>query len=280
MRDYYTAFKKCIPQPVRKFLKPLYLSWSLRSFTEPQLITVKEYGFSMWLNPQNGAVDHYLFMHKNWEMDIGSVIVRELKPGDTFVDVGANIGYFSLLSAQRVGQEGRVIAFEPLSRIAKQCGENVAVNNFRNVSVRQVAIGDTQSRQTMSLVPGNIGGSSLVKESGSGMTEAVTVSTLDVELADVEQIAMIKIDVEGYEREVLLGAKTILMTRKPKLVLEFSPNVYQRHGSTIAKSILEFLFSLGYSIHDINNNVGVRDIQDYLDMIGREQTNLFATPKI
>ncbi|MEX0917679.1 MAG: FkbM family methyltransferase [Candidatus Paceibacterota bacterium] len=276
MKDYYTICKNLVPKRVRTSLKPLYLRWSLRSFKEPQYVTVKNYGFSILLDPINGAVDQYVYMHRNWETRIATLLERELRHGDTFVDVGANIGCFTFPGALFVGATGHVIAFEPIVRLAKQIASSVARNNFQNVSIQQMAVGREQGVGTLSLVPGNIGGSSLVKENTSGMFETVAVSTLDAELSSCERVDLIKIDVEGYELEVLEGARHILQKHTPKLILEFSPNVYRKRDPGIARSILMLLREMGYVIRDIERNVHVENIDTYLEQLGRDQTNLFA----
>ena len=81
-----------IPARVRKFFKPYYLSWSLRKFKDNQIVKVVDGPiiFEIEIDPRNGAVDEYIFMHKNWEPYISEVIRRKLKIGDVFVDVGAN----------------------------------------------------------------------------------------------------------------------------------------------------------------------------------------------
>lgn len=228
------------------------------------------------MDPQNAAVDQYIYMHRNWETHIGELIARELKAGDVFVDIGANIGYFSLLAAQLVGKSGAVYGFEPIARVAKQFARSVQANDHSNVFVRQLALGNAVAQMQLSIMPGNVGGSSLVKQIDSGLTETVQVSTLDREIGS-QKVDFIKIDVEGYEYEVLLGARHVLATYAPKLVLEFSPRVYARRDPTIARSILELLRNLGYTIYDIEQQRIVEDIDSYIASLNTEQTNLFAT---
>jgi FkbM family methyltransferase len=264
MRDIYQQTKKLLPQSLRKLFKPLYLKWSLRNFKQPELVVIPRYGFKIEVDPQNVAVDEYIYMHRNWETHIGELIAKELKAGDVFVDIGANIGYFSLLASGVVGVSGRVIAFEPIKRVAEQFSRSVAKNGFQNVQIRQIALGNEKAEMKLSIVPGNVGGSSLVKDINSGVSEMVSVSTLDSELNNIP-VQVIKIDVEGFEYEVLLGAKSVLSLWRPTLLLEFSPNVYSRRDSQISQKIL-----------DIENRVPVKNVEEYLTKLGTKQTNLLA----
>lgn len=276
MIDVYLTIKKIFPRQFRLFFKPFYLKWKLRNFNKPQIIKIKNYNFSIWLDPANRAVDEYIFIHRNWETRIGAVIEKHLSEGAVFVDAGANIGYFSLQAASVVGSTGAVVAFEPIARVAQQITKSASVNQFNNITVRPVALGSQPGTLTLSLMSGNIGGSSLVKDIPGSKKEIVEVTTLDIELSNQTRVDVIKIDVEGYELEVLQGAKRVLDIHRPVLVMEFSPSVYEKRDSGNAKSILELLQSYEYTISDIERGVVVDNIDVYLKELGREQTNLLA----
>lgn len=280
MIDIYTALKHFLPKQVRTLLKPFYLRFFLRTFNTKTTVRIKQYDFLIQLDPTNGAVDKYVYMHNNWETRIGNILEQELRAGDTFVDVGANIGYFSLLASKLIGSSGRVFAFEPLPNLVAQIMYNTHLNDLHNIKINQVAAGAERKKLKLSIMPGNIGGSSLVKDIPFGGSEVVDVAPLDEEIAVVSRVDLMKIDVEGYEYEVLVGARKILSTYKPTLILEFSPNVYAKRDSGIARLILVMLREMGYTIRDIDNKVEVFDIDMYLNKLGSEQTNLFAFSNI
>ena len=133
----YNTVKKYIPASVRSVLKPLYQAWALRNFTEPEIVVVRDGSaeFSIALDRQNGAVDEYIFMHRNWEPQVGKVLHQQLATGGVFVDVGANIGYFSLLASSLVGESGKVVAFEPLPQLVNQIRRSAAENDYRWLQV-------------------------------------------------------------------------------------------------------------------------------------------------
>jgi len=274
----YRYFKKMIPARVRKFFKPYYLSWSLRKFKDNQIVKVVDGPiiFEIEIDPRNGAVDEYIFMHKNWEPYISEVIRRKLKIGDVFVDVGANIGVFTLLAAKIVGETGKVMAFEPIPRLVEQIGRSARLNQFSNIKVIQKAVGASPANMRLASSSHNIGGSTLVEENNAEEFHNVSVSALDSELANQPKIDLIKIDVEGFEYEVLLGAKEVMSKHQPKIILEFSPSLYSKQRNQTSSSILSLLISSGYQCVDIQTKQIADDISDFLIKLGDKQTDLFC----
>ena len=277
MGGIYKTLKKLVPTRIRMRLKPFYMRWALRRFTQPAKIWIKKHRFFIWLDPENKAVDDYIFIHGHWELDIAKIIEEHLCVGEIFIDIGANIGYFSLLGASIVGPTGRVIAFEPISRVADQFRMSVQANNHKNVEISNMALGAKSAVMKLEIMPGNVGGSSLVKNIGSGHSECVKVSTLDNELADFEDISVIKIDVEGYEYEVLKGAQETIKKYKPTIIMEFSPSVYGRQKVNNSRNILSLLLDHKYQIRDLDYGYPCSDIDEYLQKLGTKQTNLLLT---
>jgi len=277
MENLYKISKKLIPNKIRMRLKPFYMRWALQRFTQPVKIWIKKYKFFIWLDPRNRAIDEYIFIHRNWEVDIARIIEEHLKLGEVFVDIGANIGYFSLLGASVVGPTGQIYAFEPISRVEQQLKMSVKANNYENVKIKNMALGAKPSVMHLEIMPGNVGGSSLVKNIGSGQSESVKVSTLDKELAHSEAVSIIKIDVEGYEYEVLLGAQETIKKYKPTIILEFSPSVYRRQKVDNSRNILSLMIDNKYQIRDLDFGYPCLDMDDYLQKLGAKQTNLLLT---
>ena len=150
-----------------------------------------------------------------------ALIKRLLKPGMTFLDVGANKGDFSILAASIVGAEGRVIAIEPEARNCEDLAKNIALNGFANVSIYQMALSDFDGRTTLYL--GQKSGWHTLKTGHrqQPMGEAeVEVSKMDTLLhrIGVERADLIKIDVEGGEVEVIKGGEATI-AHSPEIVL-------------------------------------------------------------
>lgn len=146
---------------------------------------------------------------------------RIVKPGDTVVEVGANIGAHTVPLAQLVGAHGRVYAFEPQHIVFQNLCANIALNSLLNVCTYSQAAGAASGQATLPAVDytklGNFGGIEL-QNLGQGTT--VPVARLDDVLTDLSNIRLFKLDVEGWEQSVLEGAPNLIARHRPVLYLE------------------------------------------------------------
>lgn len=144
-----------------------------------------------------------------------------LQGGDIVIDVGANIGVFSLFAAKKIGGKGRVIAFEPVEQTQKLLEKNIIANGVNNVSIAPYALGDTTGTLTLAVDEWALGGSSAVFNKESYTEEYVKQTTLDafVRKNNLKHIDFIKADIEGMERNFLKGAEETIKRFKPKLAI-------------------------------------------------------------
>lgn len=170
-----------------------------------------------------------------------------LEPGDVLVDVGANVGYYTALGARAVGPAGHVYAIEPAPDTAKALRQTVEGNGLRNVTVVEVAAGASET--TAALVGSSTGHdemSTLAHARGDEATTTVVqvrpVHAL-VEPRHRDRLALAKIDVEGYEAEVLTGLEPLLRAgRRPTIVLE----VHAVYAPNAPASVADFCARTGY----------------------------------
>ncbi len=136
---------------------------------------------------------------------LARLITKDLRPGDTFVDVGANCGLFSLIAASKVGPTGNVIGIEPSQALLPRLHFNVAANGFDQVRIFPIAVGDCVGTMRFYIMPTELGQSSLASRPGFSFVN-VPVSTLFnvVMHAGIHKIDAMKVDVEGCEDRVLL----------------------------------------------------------------------------
>jgi FkbM family methyltransferase len=158
------------------------------------------------------------------ERPVQEVLSSELAPGDVFYDVGANVGFFSLLAARLVGDDGRVVAFEPVPANADAAEANAADNGLTTIEVHRVAAGSGPARRQLYLTR-HPGGASLTVEAvgtdlrGATRVEVVAIDDL-VEAGTVPPPDLVKIDVEGAELDVLTGLAATLDRHRPTVVIE------------------------------------------------------------
>jgi FkbM family methyltransferase len=179
-------------------------------------------------------------------------VMRELlSEGDTFVDIGANFGTFSLLASRLVGATGRVISVEPQPRLASMIRKSLLSSHASNCEVHQIACGDRPGEATL-LIPKDDSGRAGFFAAFSGRKShasiPVTVETLDSLLVDVARPGnlLIKIDVEGSEIDVLSGAKETVAARRPAIMVELNPWSASAGGRS-AREVVDWLTAAGYS---------------------------------
>lgn len=144
----------------------------------------------------------------------------ELKKGDWVIDAGANIGMFSLFASKKVGDKGKVFSFEPVPETQKLLKRNIELNGIKNIEVIPFALGEKKGELNFSIFPESLECSSGFFDN-EGSREKVSQITLDefVEENKIPKIDFIKSDVEGMERNLLMGAKNTIKKFKPKLAI-------------------------------------------------------------
>lgn len=200
------------------------------------------------LHDRSETVSNFLRTFGVWQRPITAFLINYLQEGDVFVDVGANIGYFSVYAGLKVGAGGRVHAVEPDAVNAGLLTENLALNGLDNVRLHRTAVADFCGEATFFHGGHNAGAHSLVRKDELSAGPKVPVVTLDRLLADEAKIKLMKIDVQGAELAVLRGLRERLADpqARPGIILEFSPLDLQRGGELDA--LLDFIAAHHYSL--------------------------------
>ncbi|HWE39946.1 MAG TPA: FkbM family methyltransferase [Isosphaeraceae bacterium] len=184
-----------------------------------------------------------------YEREETRIISGWLKPGMTFVDVGANVGYFTLLASRRVGAGGRVIAIEPSPIVHERLAEVVASNGLA-AEVHRIGLSDENGTCTLFLPPAEVGNHSptMVRYEGSGSEVSVPVRRLDDCLDEwgVAAVDLLKIDVEGHEPAVFRGASRALASGRIKAILCEFNDFWLRQSGTTPQAAHELLTGLGF----------------------------------
>lgn len=185
------------------------------------------------------------------EPEIVHVMARVLRPGDLAIDVGANIGFFTLLLARLVGETGSVIAFEPTATSYSKLKENVRLNRFTNVSCMQQALWSKREERTLhqSLDSGK---NSLARSPDSLGKYALVTTTLDAAVA-TPRFRLLKIDVEGAEEHVMYGASQLNPANVPFVLSELNDEALQRFDNT-AQGYRRLMEVRGYETFLLHKN--------------------------
>lgn len=215
-----------------------------------------------------------------WEPSLTAFVESHLRPGDTFIDIGANIGYFSLLASRIVGPTGAVIALEASPGIADRLAANVRLNGAGNVRVMNVAASDREG--TIDLFrgpPGNLGSSSVVSTRGGTLEARVPCAPVSAVVTPPElaRARIIKIDVEGHELPVL----TDLLRSSDRLhpdvfiIAEIAPEAIAALGSDVT-SLFDAFADAGFRWSFIDNDY---DFTGLYNLTPRQPTPTAVVPR-
>lgn len=258
--------------------------YSIFRYLSKNFVATEILDYKMFLNPKDEVITPFMYAYRHWEPNETSIIFHNLKEGDVFIDVGANIGYYTLLASKKVGITGHVYSFEPETENYELLKQNIILNNLQNVTVEKKAVANKPGRMKLYLNPTNKGDHSLRDDKMNRDYQEVDVISLDDYFKD-KKINFIKIDVQGADVLVIKGAKGI-MSNNPNILIvsEFSTMNF-RKMNTDPKEYLDELSKMGfvfYNIDDKNQSIDKLSIESILkryDFQGIE-TNLFIVPKL
>jgi FkbM family methyltransferase len=184
-------------------------------------------------------------------------LVRLRLSGSTVYDVGAWEGVYTLFFARAVGPAGKVITFEPNPANCERVLENLSLNNVGNVVLRPVALGRVPGR-AMLVVEGGVAGEGHVRSTGDTDTRPKSSETIvQIDLATMDQEIevhglpppdLVKIDVEGFELNVLQGMTATIAERRPRLFIEVHRVAERPHHSC---DVVGFLLQRGYTVRHV-----------------------------
>ncbi|MCJ7514892.1 MAG: FkbM family methyltransferase [Dehalococcoidia bacterium] len=219
------------------------------------VVTEQIDGHRIQINPD--YID--LLRGQGYEKGTTKLFIQLVKEGMTVVDIGANIGYYTLLAARRVGPHGRVYAFEPGPQDFKLLTGNLRLNGYNNVVAIQKAVSNKTGTAPLFLSPrGSTAHSLLSSRDNSKETIAIETVALDgfFDREGCPAIQVIKMDIEGWEMEALDGMRRTIMRNSPlKMIMEFIPWLLLSRGMR-PLALTEKLMELGFTISIIDEETG------------------------
>lgn len=217
----------------RRWLFHGFVPWLM----DPAILSMGAVSRPLKRIPVRVPCDPYVYVHRNgywcgvfFEEEVESYLLRELRPGDTVIDVGVNVGHVALPAAFLVSPGGQVLAFEPNPQLAELV-ERFADEQGLTVRMRSVALSDVAGIFPLRMDPGHSGGATLRETSDPAFTRTIDCMAEigDAVIAGLTGRVLLKVDVEGFELHAIRGLQATL-TQVDHAILEVSPQWLHRAG--------------------------------------------------
>lgn len=240
---------ECKNKPILTLCKVLL--WKINQKTVKAKMVSKFGATTKLYSYPDSSYGGYVYFARYPEFEEMKLLESIVTPGDTFVDIGANIGAMSILAAEKA-YNGLIYAIEPTKKLITRIKENIAINNFGSrVSVHEVAIADHTG--SISFSESSQDAINHISHNVSGNNSIVQCSTLDdfCVAQSISKISVLKIDVEGAEPLIILGAKNILKNTEI-IIFELNENI-KNYGYT-TQFLLQKIIDAGFFIFSFNSN--------------------------
>ena len=264
------------PRPLSRLLAAYYrapdhpaklriLRWIEKALGERRIITRTQYGFEMAVDKADYIQRHLLY-DRVWEPQVSELLKTELAEDDVLFDVGANVGYFTCLALQAGVKT--VFAFEPDPLTREILQMHLQINGFADRDVRLIASAVSDSAEKRYFFRTHVSNTGQ-----SGLASRNAVSSFEVETETLDRLVsggrvptptILKVDVEGWERNVLRGARTLLRRNAPRLIIfeaDGRPN-----GEIVDHHLASDLHDWGYSISPL---LGVNPVDTKVEYLAR-----------
>ena len=238
--------------------------------------------FRLFIRLDDWVIGARIALRRSYEAHVARVVRDLLHPGMHVLDLGANIGYYTLLAATRVGPTGHVTAFEPDSGNIKLLARSVAANGLLNVTLFPCAVAAETS--ALRLIMDDSNGHLASPETTGG--QRVQAVTLDRLLGTSFRVDVIKMDIEGAEGLALAGMTRLIAAQRPLIICEFSPPALHTVSRHAPERFLAHLRDLGYELFVIDQRDGVSprpesdaEIMAHFAHTASEHLDLLARPR-
>jgi len=255
--------KRLIPN-FRLEVIPLYSEMKRWLFDKLRQTEVTVHGFRLNLDPVDSLE---LSIFQSYEPFETQLLTNEIQPGETIIDVGANIGYYTLLFSKLTGETGRVFALEPDPRNYQILRGNIDQNGRTNVVAFNKAASDTFGESSLYLSPDNYGDHQAY--ASDEKRQRIVIQTARIDDLISGAVDLVKLDVQGFEFTALKGMRRLLLNNRAITIFtEFWPAGLHRAGSN-AGEFLRFLSSLDFEIFWINEYASRLDPADEQTLLNR-----------
>ena len=208
-------------------------------------------------------IQRHIMFFGVWEPNLTAFLQRRLSAGDVFIDLGANVGYFTLLASQLVGETGAVVAIEAAPHIFRRLQENLIRNNVANARTVEAAVAATPGTADLySGDPGNLGATTMVASCGYERVAQVAADQIDrlVTAKEFSRARLIKIDIEGAEMPPLMALLELVPVLRDdvEIIVELSSHSLLEAGNSVAEIVGTFE-QAGFHAYDLQNSYSITD---------------------
>lgn len=238
-----------------KRIKERIISERIKYLSGKDYYKKSKYGFDIILNVEKD-VDRY-FYRDYFEKENLEFFASVIKPGATILDVGANIGIYSLMASVKAGNNGKVYAFEPAEWAINRLKKNISINKFSNIEVIEKGVGEAPGHFNFYVCEddayNSLGNSPMEGVKEVRKIEVITVDDF-VRERELSKVDVLKIDTEGADYLVLKGASSLLQSKNPPIIFcEYNKNIKEGFEFTL-KDFDQFLNNMGYKVFELQNN--------------------------
>jgi len=274
---YNIANKILFPTGIGRFYPIKFAKRVTREFVTSRVRYRKVFGHKMYLDSTDSSGLSFSGIHEPFTTQL---VMKEISKGDVVLDIGANIGYYTLIFAKLVGKEGKVFAFEPEPNNFSLLKKNIAINGYENVVLIEKAVSNKSGKARLYLAEEHSGDHRIYESEvilGRKSIEIETVKLDDYFKGYKGRIDFLKMDIQGVEPIALKGMETLLEKHRPKILTEFWPAGLKQFGIDPVE-YFNLLVIKGFKLYDINEDddtVEPANINKLLNMV-RLETNLLC----
>jgi FkbM family methyltransferase len=219
-------------------------------FEAPPVFAETDHGFGIYVESNDRFISQTIIGHETYEPHVTAVLKRELREDHVFLDIGANMGWYTLLAAN-ILRKGKVIAVEPMYSNAQLIYQSLIQNDFKNVFVFPYAATDRSTLLQLNFVRTN---AYVTATSGASHAHRYVQGVkLDDILGQEPKIDIVKIDIEGHEPLALQGMQGLIRKHHPILVSEFHPKALREYSNCDPSSYLQSILDFGYRLAVIDS---------------------------
>lgn len=274
-----------ITDAARKLLRSRRFRWDARGnvpiWPEDKWVCADAFGLRVWVNLRDGYVS-WGVLHEDWENQEVAFVLRHLRPGDAFVDVGANIGVYALQAARAIGPGGHVYCIEPRPDTYSMLVRSIEDNGFGSrCTAFNVALGAHEMQGDLNAGHDLLNpGSTFISERDGGPVRVCPLDALPI--GDDRPVRVLKMDIEGFEPAMMDGATAFFARHRPVVLTEMFPRAIREAAGRTAVGFFDQFTALRYGVHRLEGSVvGARMSRADVAAIGEdtEPFNIVGLPE-